>query len=267
MMDVWNLFFDLHGVLADPKTVLTNYIIHVRRIFKRIGWDDDKIDAMSRPIFARWIKQHESLNTGTWDEKRINEDFMNAMEKINGEFEKALLSHVPEKHVLSFKKKLNTLKFEHDAMLKGELDVFYPEVESVLSSLKAIKGVKIHVASSASASHVKGALRSRNIQKYIDKIIGHDTVKAPKKSLDGIYFKRMLELTHANPKHSIFIGDSDSEKKLAINLGLAFVMIIRDEKERLRQQEELSQEEIAGVFADLVGFKNFFLKFIDNNKK
>ena len=52
-------------------------------------------------------------------------------------------------------------------------------------------------------------------------------MKAPKKAPGGWYFKKMLEITGADPKYSLFVGDSIEEANLAMAHGMKYVMVDR----------------------------------------
>ncbi|MFX1505992.1 MAG: hypothetical protein ACFFDC_07740, partial [Promethearchaeota archaeon] len=58
-------------------------------------------------------------------------------------------------------------------------------------------------------------------------LIGYDTVKAPKKSKSGEYFRKMLQIIGAIPERVIFVGDSVEEAILTTKLGMKFVFIWR----------------------------------------
>ncbi len=85
----------------------------------------------------------------------------------------------------------------------------------------------MHIASSASSQHIEGVITRNNLRRFFTKIIGYDTVEAPKKAQSGRYFKTMLERTNANPARSIFVGDSVNEANLANKAGMKFIMIWR----------------------------------------
>ncbi len=86
----------------------------------------------------------------------------------------------------------------------------------------------MHIASSASSRHVKGAIVLHNLNDFFKGLIGYDTVRAPKKASSGIYFKNMLQIANADPSRSIFVGDSIEEANLANKFGMEYIMVWRD---------------------------------------
>jgi phosphoglycolate phosphatase-like HAD superfamily hydrolase len=224
----WDIFFDLHGVLADVNAVNKNYGNYLERILKPVGLSQERVLKIHQKAFRGWlasiIRLFDDQKEGLFD----SGVFMRNYRLIDSEWENFILDFVPLEHRKSIKPLLKTSLIEYEALAKGPYPILFPEVSSVLSELMKIGNLRMHVASSASSHHVKGAVVLHNLNDIFKELIGYDTVKAPKKASSGIYFKNILDIVNANPRYSIFVGDSIEEAIFSRKLGMNFIMVQRE---------------------------------------
>ncbi|MFX0087098.1 MAG: HAD family hydrolase [Candidatus Hodarchaeota archaeon] len=227
---IWNIFFDFHGVLADVTMVIRSYQYYLQRILRSIDIPKGKAIQIHDVAYRKWLNGINRISK-EYDEGLLNsETFMQKYNQIDKDWELVILSYVPlerQKEVTPF---LKTSILEYEALSNGKYPILYPEVVSVLSKLFLLKNLHMHIASSASSHHVKGALHYHNIDRFFKTIIGYDIVKAPKKARKGDYFRNMLKITRADPRKSIFIGDSLDEASIAKKCNMIFIMVDREEK-------------------------------------
>lgn len=223
----WDIFFDVHGVLADGNAVIRNYESYLANLLTPIGITQKKIIEIHKQAYNLWIKEVRRINKESDGDPYNPIRFMEAMKSNDRNWEHFILNFVP----LDLKKRIEpyiqTTRFEYEAMANGPLSILFPEVRTVLEQLESIPNISLHIASSASSHHIEGAITRDDLSRFFTKIIGYDTVEAPKNSNSGQYFKKMLELTNANPSRSIFVGDSVYEANLASKTGMKFIMIWR----------------------------------------
>ena len=223
----WNLFFDLHGVLADVNAVNKNYQYYLEKILIPVGLSQDAVIEIHKKAFKGWIRAINYLfnkqEEGIFDSNLFLRDY----QEIDERWEKYILDFVPVKHRNKIKPLLKTSLVEYEALAEGPYSILFPEVLSVLNQCTKFDNLKMYVASSASSNHVRGAIILHNLSNYFLGLIGYDTVGAPKKVSSGIYFKNMIQLVKANPEYSIFVGDSLEEANLTTKLGMTYVMVRR----------------------------------------
>ena len=226
----WNLVFDLHGVLVDVNAVNRNYEGYLEKILVPVGIKRERVSKIHKKVFKNWITEitHLFHEYDKWvGRKTKSEDFMAEYKQIDTKWENYILETVPSAHHNSIKPLLKTSLVEYEALANGLFPILYPEVNSVLTELTKIKHLRMHIASSASSQHVKGAIACHNLKGLFQELIGYDTVKAPKKSKSGDYFRKMLQIIDTTPERVIFVGDSAEEASLTTNLGMKFVFIWR----------------------------------------
>ncbi|MFX1516607.1 MAG: HAD family hydrolase [Promethearchaeota archaeon] len=226
----WDLVFDLHGVLADVNAVNRNYGKYLERVLVPTGLDRGKIRKIHEIAFNNWFSEIINL-TSKFDEgenqSANSEVFMSRYNQIDMKWENFILDYLPPSYRSSIKPLLKTSLVEYEALASGSFPILFPEVNSVLSELNKVNNLRMYIASSASSQHVKGAVSLHNLKGFFQELIGYDTVKAPKKSKSGIYFRKMLQIIETPPERVIFVGDSIEEATLTTNLGMKFVLIWR----------------------------------------
>ncbi|MFX0182399.1 MAG: HAD family hydrolase [Candidatus Hodarchaeota archaeon] len=222
----FDLFFDLHGVLADLEIVSENYNDYLVRVLIPTGIKREEVSMIHRKAFVQWLEEIYDLSKTEEEIVFDPVEFINKYSTIDKKWENFILSNVPKHHRESIRPLLDTKRVEYEALAYGA-PILYPEVQSVLEELKEISNLYMHIASSASSQHVKGAVDRHQLH-FFQTLIGYDTVKAPKKEKNGRYFKEMLALTQANPKRSIFVGNSIEEAQLSLRFGMHFIMLDRE---------------------------------------
>ncbi len=224
----WDLFFDLHGVLADVNKVQENYRHYLVSILTPLGISEKKAVKIHDIELKKWLNaiNHISME---FDNGNLGTDtFMEEYHRIDKKWERDVLNYLPVLKRTEAAPHLITSVLEYKALANGKFPILFPEVENVLMKLHSFKNLSMHVASSASANHVKGAIQFHNLEEYFKMNIGYNTVKAPKKAKRGDYFRSVLKITGADPTHSIFIGDSIHEANLAKKYGMNFIMVNRN---------------------------------------
>ncbi len=239
----WDLFFDLHGVLADVNAVNRNYGEYLENVLVPIGMKREKVVKIHEFAFKNWIEEITRLTKEFNESEKWStnsEVFMRKYNVIDAKWEKFILESVPLEHKNDIKPLLKTSLVEYEALAKGSYPILYSEVKSVLSELVKIDYLRMHIASSASSRHVKGAVACHNLEKFFHELIGFDTVKAPKKAISAEYFKRMLQVIKTIPERVIFVGDSIEEAILTTKLGMKFVLVWRkkDSKPKKIQKDK-----------------------------
>jgi phosphoglycolate phosphatase-like HAD superfamily hydrolase len=222
----FDLFFDLHGVLADLEVVSKNYDDYLARVLLPTGIKRHEVSIIHRKAFTQWLEEINDLSKIVKENIFDPIEFVKKYRAIDKKWENFILKNVPKHHRESVRPLLDTKRVEYEALANGA-PVLYPEVMSVLEELKEFTNLCMHIASSASSQHVKGAVDRHQLH-FFQEIIGYDTVKAPKKEKNGRYFKEILALTQANPKRAIFVGDSIEEAQLSLRFGMQFIMIDRE---------------------------------------
>ncbi|MFX0100849.1 MAG: HAD family hydrolase [Candidatus Hodarchaeota archaeon] len=230
MNPTWHIFFDLHGVLAVLGEVGKNYANFIVKILEPVGISRKEAIDIHAKAHKIWIKAFREANNISTSDDYDPDAFMARIKELDTEWENFVLAFIPEGDRTKIKPMLETQKAEYSAMAGMNSNALYPEVKEVVQHLKDIRNVRMHVASSASSYHIKGTLDSQDLTRFFDTLIGFDTVKAPKKAPGGWYFKKMLEITGADPNHSFFVGDSMEEAQLAMEHGLKYVMVDRFNK-------------------------------------
>lgn len=246
----WDLVFDLHGVLADVNAVNQNYGEYLERILVPTGMKREKILEIHKYAFNNWISEIIRL-TDEFDEgesqSTYSDVFVRKYKQIDAKWEKFILDNVPLEHKDTIEPLLTTSLVEYEALANGPYPILYPEVNSVLSDLVNIDHLRMHIASSASSQHVKGAVTLHNLKKFFQTLIGYDTVKAPKKAASADYFKRLLQVIDTIPERIIYVGDSIDEANLTTELGMRFVLVWRKKS----TEPEIIQKGSLGTIKDL----------------
>ncbi len=211
-----------------------------------MGIKRQKVFEIHEKAFENWAAEITRLYTkfDEWEKRgSSSETFMKSYKLIDAKWQEFILSFVPLEHKGAIRPLLETSLVEYEALANGSYPILYPEVSSVLTELVKIANLRMHVASSASSHHVKGAVVLHNLNEFFQKIIGYDTVEAPKKANSGKYFKNMLQIINAEPNKAIFVGDSFEEANLAIKFGMKFVLVwrnkISEQKEPQKDQFEI----------------------------
>jgi len=228
--NTWDIFFDLHGVLIDPEHVVKNYEDFLINLVAPTGIFKSDILKVYRIAHVEWVSAFEDINTGIDDYANEPERFMEKIAVMDYKWQQTILSAFPNKsHRDMIAPFLSTEFFEYEAMANGDPNTIYPDVLPALNSINEISQVRaLHVASSASSHHIRGAMSIVNsLSKHFKYFFGYDVVKIPKKSTSGLYFKVIQELAGSIPGRTIFIGDSFREARLSINRGMKFIMIDR----------------------------------------
>jgi len=197
----WDLVFDLHGVLADVNAVNRNYL---ERILVPTGLNRGKIRKIHEIAFKNWISEIGHL-TNEYDEgenqnAKKSDVFMRRYHQIDLKWENFILKNISSNYRNSVKPLLKTSLVEYEALANGSFPILFPEVNSVLSELTKVSNLRMHIASSASSQHIKGTVSRHNLKEFFQELIGYDTVKAPKKSSSGDYFRKMLQVIDTIPK-------------------------------------------------------------------
>jgi phosphoglycolate phosphatase-like HAD superfamily hydrolase len=234
----WDLVFDLHGVLVDVNAVNRNYVSYLEKILVPIGIKREQVSRIHEYAFKNWIVEINQLSNeyDKWEERKTkSEDFMEKYNQIDTKWERYILKNVPSAHQNSIEPLLKTSLVEYEALANASFPILFPEVNSVLTELIKISHLRMHIASSASSRHVKGAVTCHDLNEYFQELIGYDTVKAPKKSKSGDYFKKMLQIIDTVPERVIFVGDSKEEAILTTNLGMKFIFIWRKINSELKE--------------------------------
>ncbi len=226
----WNIFLDLHGVLADGTAVIRNYESYLVSLLAPIGITRKKTRDIHKKAYTKWIKEVRRITSGLEGDLDDPNHFMKAMKSNDRNWEQFILNFVPFDQKKRIKPYIQTAKFEYEAMANSSLSILFPEVRTVLEQLERIPNISLHIASSASSQHIEGLITRNALKRFFTKIIGYNTVEAPKKASSGRYFKKMLKITNANPNRSIFVGDSINEANLATKTGMKFIMIWRNPK-------------------------------------
>lgn len=226
----WDLFFDLHGVLADVNMVQENYRHYLVSILTPLGIAEKKAVKIHDIELKKWLNAINRISKEFDNGNLDAETFMEEYHRIDKKWENNVLNYLPVLKRAEAAPHIITSVLEYNALANGKFPILYPEVENVLMKLRSFKNLSMHVASSASANHVKGALHFHNLEVYFKMNIGYNTVKAPKIAKRGDYFRNLLKLTEADPSHSIFIGDSIHEAYLAKKFGMSFIMVNRNYK-------------------------------------
>lgn len=259
----WDLIFDLHGVLADVNAVNRNYGNYLENILVPTGMKREKVLKIHEFAFKNWITEITQLfnEFDGWKRRSASSEvFMRKYKLVDAKWEKFILKNVPLEHKNTVKPLLRTSLVEYEALAKGSFPILYPEVNSVLTELVKISHLRMHIASSASSRHVKGAVTRHNLKEFFQELIGYDTVKAPKKACSGEYFKRMLQIIETIPERAIFVGDSIEEANLATKLGMKFVLVWR-KKNSEPQRTQKDQFEIINDLTALIPIIKVWLKF------
>ncbi|UCE13045.1 MAG: HAD hydrolase-like protein [Candidatus Heimdallarchaeota archaeon] len=238
-----DLIFDLHGVLADVHAVNKNYQKYLEKILVPVGIQRQKVIEIHEIAFRNWITEifllfeqfDEFEKTGS-----NSEVFMKNYRQIDNKWEEFILNFVGLEHQKSISSLLSTPRVEYEALAHGPHPILFPEVSSALEKLFNFNPhLHMHIASSASSRHVKGAVTLHNLNNFFQRLIGYDTVRAPKKASSGIYFKRMLQFIGTEPNRAIFVGDSLEEATLAIKSGMRFVMVLRNKSSTFKKPRSL----------------------------
>ncbi|MFW9779772.1 MAG: HAD family hydrolase [Candidatus Heimdallarchaeota archaeon] len=221
-----DIFFDFHGVLAKLDAVSQNYRRYLSRVLSSVGISCQEALAIHDRAYNLWIEKIKSLR----DDFDVNEDsrrFMRQYQNIDEGWERYILNYISPDKREQIKPVLKTSTLEYQALAQGG-PILYSDVIPTLETLYAEKGIYLHIASSASSHHVKGGADRHSLGKYIKTFIGYDTVQAPKKAKNPLYFHKMLEITNSTPNSSIFVGDSIDEAINSTKVGMHFVAIHRD---------------------------------------
>ncbi|MHA1969716.1 MAG: HAD family hydrolase [Candidatus Hodarchaeales archaeon] len=224
----WDLFFDLHGVLADVNKVQENYRHYLVSILTPLGISEKKAVIIHDIELKKWLNAINRISKEFDDGNLDTDTFMEEYHRIDKRWERNVINYLPIVKQAEAAPHLITSVLEYKALANGIYPIFYPEVKNVLMKLQSFKNLSIHVASSASANHVKGAIQFHNLERYFKMNIGYNTVKAPKKAKRGDYFRNLLKLTEVDPTQSIFVGDSIDEAYLAKKFGMNFIMVNRN---------------------------------------
>lgn len=221
----WHIFFDLHEVLVDIKKVPKCYEEYLASIFSKYDYSIEKIKNIHKEAFQNWIVKFRKL-TSFYEISNDSDLFMKKLKEADEKWENTILKYASKEDKDRFQKVLSADHLEYKAMLNCSWPIIFPDTIPVLKRLKS-KNFNLHLASSASSSHIQGFVDRYNLNKVIDHIIGVDTVKAPKKGKSELYFNKMFEITNSDPKYSIFLGDSEEEVYHALNFDMFFIMVDR----------------------------------------
>ncbi len=224
---VWNIFFDLHGPLVDLRKVFQNYDAYLVTVLSPIGLSHRRISCLHRKALDQWLDKVNKIATDPKCE--IDPDyFLKEMERIDKEWEQFILTKIPKSKRMQVEDHIKASIVEYNALAKGQIPILFPEVRSTLLELSQIPTLNLNIASSASSHHIKGVIILHNLEGLFKYLIGYDIVKAPKKGLTGIYYKKIIELTQAQPAKTIFIGDSREEAAHSKKVGFKFIMVSRN---------------------------------------
>jgi len=182
----YDLFFDLHGVLAQLETVSRNYDSYLARVLLPAGLDPHEVSILHNKAFTIWITDIKSV-FDNFDKGSIDEtEFMHQYKTIDEKWERFILKNVPKQYQEKINSLIKTDKVEFEALAFGD-PILYPDVLPMLKELNKIPNIRMYIASSASRRHILGAVTRHNLHKYFQELIGYDSVKAPKKSRYGLF--------------------------------------------------------------------------------
>ena len=223
-----DIFFDLHNVLVDPSAVRKNYNHYIEQELLHYGYSKEDINDIHEQAFTTWLSEILELTQSFDNEYISSTSFMNNYAQIDKMWEKQILDKIPASDREKYSDYFSTHNAEFNAMVKGPYAMLYPDTIPNLTQIKRIKNTRLHVASSASSTHVKGVLTRHDLMEFFVGKIGYDTVSAPKKSHTLTYFHKMLKIVNANPDTSIYVGDSIEEYTLTKKIGVMCVLISRN---------------------------------------
>lgn len=242
----------------DVRAVNKNYGNYLEKILTPTGIKREKINEIHEIAFENWITDITHLFNNFEEINFDSEAFMTDYKAIDVKWEEFILNFVPSEHKSTVKPLLKTSLVEYEALANGIYPILYPEVNTVLKELAKITDLRMHIASSASCKHVRGAVDLHNLSDFFQELIGYDTVKAPKKAESGKYFKQMLQIINTVPERTIFVGDSIEEANLALKFGMRFILVKRKKiysmKNTLEEQIKIIQNltELIPIIKELI---------------
>ena len=119
-------------------------------------------------------------------------------------------------------KKLHDEYIPYSAETMRERTELYPGVAEGLCALHA-KGITLAVLSLKSSDQIWRPLERAGVDKYIDSVISPDEVAAHKPEPDGIFY--LSEKTGISLDDILYVGDSVTDMKTAINAGVDFAAV------------------------------------------
>ena len=119
-------------------------------------------------------------------------------------------------------KKLHDEYIPYSAETMRERTELYPGVAEGLCALHA-KGITLAVLSLKSSDQIWRPLERAGVDKYIDSVISPDEVAAHKPEPDGIFY--LSEKTGIALRDILYVGDSVTDMKTAINAGVDFAAV------------------------------------------
>ena len=119
-------------------------------------------------------------------------------------------------------KKLHDEYIPYSAETMRERTELYPGVAEGLCALHA-KGITLAVLSLKSSDQIWRPLERAGVDKYIDSVISPDEVAAHKPEPDGIFY--LSEKTGIALDDILYVGDSVTDMKTAINAGVDFAAV------------------------------------------
>ena len=119
-------------------------------------------------------------------------------------------------------KRLHDEYIPYSAETMRERTELYPGVAEGLCALHA-KGITLAVLSLKSSDQIWRPLERAGVDKYIDSVISPDEVAAHKPEPDGIFY--LSEKTGIALSDILYVGDSVTDMKTAINAGVDFAAV------------------------------------------
>ncbi|MBD3188979.1 hypothetical protein GF325_19285, partial [Candidatus Bathyarchaeota archaeon] len=202
MIFIWHVFIDLHNVIVKIEAVGRRYREFVLNALTIAGVDEDVGAKAFNKAHQYWIAEFKHLNCKRDPLSNPMEEFMKKMRKIDKKWINIILEVVPSNKREHVAIELSTENAEHGAMASGSMNDLHLDAIQAIRQIASWDDVRIHVASSARSSHIKGVVDLAGLENIIDTIIGFDTVQAPKKAPGSKYYERMLEKVHASPENS-----------------------------------------------------------------
>ena len=89
----WNVFFDLHGVLADGTAVIQNYERYLVSLLAPIGISHKKSRDIHKKAYSQWIKEVRRIIAESEGDLDDPNNFMTAMKSNDKNWEQFSLEH------------------------------------------------------------------------------------------------------------------------------------------------------------------------------
>ncbi len=219
-MTITHLFFDLHGVLIDPRRLHQCYSAALGQLLAaRYGGLPEAWERANHQIEADWDSYYADLDFG-------GDDCVAQM--WEGEFRttraRFRLTGTPEPS----HDELMALSREIPGTIPRSCAVAYPEVIAVVARLVEL-GLTLSVTSHALEPQVQATLVGSGLLDYFQgKIIGTDTLGRFLKDAD--YYRRAAVLLHVDPAQCAVLDDRPEPIEGAQQAGMETIFVCRPER-------------------------------------